>query len=1014
MDDPILQGLNPTQQAAVTSPSSVVQVLAPPGSGKTKTLTSRVSYLLSHRAYQPWDIICLTFTIKSAKEMKDRIAALIGNGIESKIILGTFHSVCRRYLVRYGHLIGLRKGFGIADSADSLSIINRIIKRHGFNINHNVARGRISSSKAKRIGANDLRQETKQSVDRQEFIQLFEAYEAQLATSNLLDYDDLLLHCADLLRQHPECVSNVEAVLIDEFQDTNIVQFDLMKLFAAKNNRITTVGDPDQSIYGWRSAEVKNLKRMRKLFPETHVVHLEENYRSSGAILRAALEVIQQDESRPQKALSPTHCHGTLPVLRKLPSSAAEAQWIVSEIKRCILLTGETLMRFSDFAILLRSASLSRQIESEMGKSGIPYRMVGGSKFFDRVEVKVLLDYLRVVGQPENSPALSRIINKPKRGIGDSTIKSLLEESSSRHTTLWNLVREAVQGHVKLDTKLSKAQEQSLGSIINIILIARKKMVDPDNPHPPQKLLEYLLKKLEFKAWLEKKWPDDHENRWANVEELVAQAHDTLTPESPEEDVEALPSINGVTQEFFNINEQALSAFLANVALSTEIHEEDETDDNGPQEKVTISTIHAAKGLEWPVIFIPSAYKGSIPHSRAEDSDEERRLLYVAMTRAQALLYLSCPTKNSTWDATELSPFLSTKKVQNHLINKGPSYTLDIVLDIARILNRAPPTKECIQLAKIGAERIEDDRWSLDGSDNPEVFNSKWDADNSDDVDQPPKRRKLDITAAGYRDKVTPSSIYSSYTTFNAATNLQNSNPPVIDFIPASAQYATFKDEEEERSKTRSLSSKPESKSSRQNLDGTNKRKTSKAAKGQGTLTSLWKNSTKATGATTAQTSLRKDTTPLENEILVDNMDPSLPTLPTFAPSSSRPSTVGSRNPMSTIPDSLSNRSIKRGRNPTRSKVISEENDGDHTYAFLSSPPPKASSGKVAEPDADDCTQNHSIPEATTQFPNTTMAKLQARSGLSNKTLGVRRSMAGWSAGGNKSFQPPKSTRPPA
>ena len=245
----ILDGLNNAQIAAVTSEADVLQILAPPGSGKTKTLTSRVAYLLQNRKYKPWNIICLTFTIKSSQEMKDRISKLLGDGIEARLILGTFHSVCRRYLVTYGHLIGIRKGFGIADTSDTISIIKRIVKRHRLNVNPRTAQGRISHAKSRGLSYVNLIQEQgkRRNVEQQEFITVFEEYQKQLSISNLLDYDDLLLRCADLLRLHPSCVSNVESVLIDEFQDTNGVQFDLMGLFASERKRVTTVGDPDQS-----------------------------------------------------------------------------------------------------------------------------------------------------------------------------------------------------------------------------------------------------------------------------------------------------------------------------------------------------------------------------------------------------------------------------------------------------------------------------------------------------------------------------------------------------------------------------------------------------------------------------------------------------------------------------------------------------------------------------------------------------------------------------------------------
>lgn len=812
---PILEGLNSAQKAAVTSPESVIQILAPPGSGKTKTLTSRVAYLLFHCDYKPWNTICLTFTIKSAREMKDRISKLIGNGLESKLILGTFHSVCLRYLRTYGHLIGLRKGFSIADSSDSQAIINRIIKRQKLNIEPKVARARISSSKAKGITCEQLQLTGKKNVDQQEFVSVFLAYEDHLSISNLLDYDDLLLRCVDLLNRHPECVSNVEAVLIDEFQDTNHVQFDLMRLFATYQKRITTVGDPDQSIYGWRSAEIKNLRRMQTLFPDTLVVHLEDNYRSSGAILLAALEVIQQDESRPSKPLLPTHCPGSQPVLRKLPSAAVEAKWIVTEINRCIALTGGHLLKYSDFSILLRSASLSRHIESAMGKVGMPYRMVGGLRFFDRSEIKIILDYLRAVDQPDNSDALSRIINIPSRRIGDGTIKDLLEESSSRGVTLWNLVRDIVQGQLKPKTKLSKVAEQGLSVFYNIILTSRKKLLDVDTLLHPHQLLELIMKKIEFKAYLEKTHPEDHENRWANIEELLALALGSAEDGAEE----ALPEVTKVQQEPASASGEALSRFLANVALSTESQRDEDSQDD-PKGTVVISTIHAAKGLEWPIVFIPSTYQGSIPHSRAEDSDEERRLLYVAMTRAQALLFMSCPTKSSNGEETTMSPFLSPSKVNHYLSKRGPSFCGQTIGDICRILGRACPTQDALLEGMRGLQSIEDDQWPLDGAVNPESAEGLWDpaCRSYEDDEQMPKRRRIAFDEYQERSHIEGS---------GESTNLRK---PLHGFISAASHLQSMNEEAARKAQP--------FKSAKSNSKGS---KASKSAQTQGTLKAFFK-----------------------------------------------------------------------------------------------------------------------------------------------------------------------------
>ncbi|KAI9810040.1 MAG: hypothetical protein M1827_006738 [Pycnora praestabilis] len=590
------------------------------------------------------------------------------------------------------------------------------MKRHKLNIEPTAARSRISRLKAQ--GANPATQtrNSQKNIEQQELSFAYENYETALRKANLLDYDDLLLRTVDLLRGHPTCVSNVEAVLIDEFQDTNVVQFNLMRLFAQRNKRITCVGDPDQSIYGFRSAETKNLKRMRTQYPDTLVILLEENYRSSGAILLSALEVIQQDESRPIKPLLPTHTVGTPPVLRKLPSAAIEASWIVSEVKRAIALSGN-MITFGDIAILLRSASLSRSIESAFGKDAIPYVMVGGHKFFDRMEVKILLDYLRIISQPQNNDALARVVNTPSRRIGQATIKSLLEEAEIKGISLWNLILKAVQGHMTLSTKLSKSAEQGLGSFSNLIILARSRFYDGKEVDASlADLMEYVIKKLSYHEYLEKSHPEDHEGRWANVQELFAQASE-FSDNCSDED-EGLPKIEGMEQRETSTVEDTLSRFLANVALSSEMKHEEDMD--GTKGQVTISTIHAAKGLEWPVVFIPAVYEGSIPHSRAEDTDEERRLLYVAMTRAKVLLYLSCPMKNSQREQTTLSPFLNHKSVTPHLQNKGPSLGFSLVKSIARILRRSFPSET--DIAKLCKGRhLADDLWSVNGEENNEA-----------------------------------------------------------------------------------------------------------------------------------------------------------------------------------------------------------------------------------------------------------------------------------------------------
>ncbi|KAJ5842774.1 uncharacterized protein N7525_000515 [Penicillium rubens] len=746
--DPILDGLNHAQREAVTSSGSILQVLAPPGSGKTKTLTARVAYLLSHHKYQPQDVICCTFTIKASREMRERLAKLIGEKLESRLILGTFHSICRRYLVKYGYLIGLRKGFGIADSDDTRAIIRRSIKRLKSSIEVKAAQGRISRHKAHGLSPDALADRAK--AEELELVDIYRDYESALAASNLLDYDDLLLRCGDLLRDHPECVSNVQAVLVDEFQDTNIIQYELMNLFAAKNRRITIVGDPDQSIYGFRSAEIQNLKRMQRRYSNTTVVLLEDNYRSAASILNAAQEVIEQDTSRPAKALQATHSFGTLPVLRRLPNPNAEAQWMVLEIKRCAAMTGG-LLRMSDFAVLLRSASLSTQIETAFGRAGIPYKMVGGRKFFDRTEVKILLNYMRVVSHTGHSDALMNIVNVPPRRIGDETIKQLTSGAEKAKIPLWNFIKDVIQGRRSTEKKLQKAAEQGLCTLVNLVEASRQKLQECEDASAPRVLIEFIAERLSFQEYLIRTYPLDEDSRWANVRELMHQASEVAAFEEEEVDKEMdLPEIEGVQQQQAHSGEEALTRFLANVALATEITTKEESKEGDqPSEKVTISTIHAAKGLEWPVVFVPAVYNGSIPHSRAEVVEEERRLLYVAMTRAQALLYLSIPIRQPRLGegedgATTLTPFLPPKLTKTRFRPTGPSLHEKVVYAIADILRRPRPSLDDMYKGLEFLPSTLDDRWTPEGEEDRSKFDST--STSHDASDEPnPKRRRSDM-----------------------------------------------------------------------------------------------------------------------------------------------------------------------------------------------------------------------------------------------------------------------------
>ena len=1008
--DTILQNLNEAQRDAVTSPASILQILAPPGSGKTKTLTSRVAYLLSHHQCKPWNIVCLTFTIKSAREMRERIASIFNDGLEKRLILGTFHSVCRRYLASYGHLVGIPKDFGIADSSDSLSIIKRLVKRHNLNIDPKKAQSRISSTKSRGSSTRAPKGKTDdRNVEQQEFATIFEAYEQQLNKSNLLDYDDLLLRCADLLRSHPSCVSNIEAVLIDEFQDTNHVQFNLMQLFACAQKRITIVGDPDQSIYGWRAAEIKNLKRMQTLYPDTLVINLEENYRSSGAILHAAQEVIEQDDARPQKALAATHGYGTIPVLRKLPSPETEATWIVSEIQRAKALTGG-LLEHADFAILLRYAALSRNIEAALGKAGIPYRMVGGQRFFDREEIKVLLGYLRVVTQPSNNDALSYIMDKPPRGAGATMIKSLLEEAESTGVTMWSLLRDAIRGHRKPKTRLSKPAEQGLNALVNVILTIREKVANVSETQSPEDILDCLLRKVDIEGWLKKKHTDDFEGIWANVEELLAQAAQFSTKSDDlAEDEDALPILEDVQQTAINRTEEALSKFLANVALATEIQREDEKGEGEakPQSRITISTIHAAKGLEWPVVFVPSVYQGSIPLSRAEDHNEERRLLYVAMTRAQGLLFMSYPLMNVQRDETTISSFLESSKVQKALSLKGPSYKVSTVKSIGDILRRSCPHPDAIFEGCSKVESQEDDLWPLTGEEDPEAVEQRWNK-GSDSyyavrTQTSYKKQKLDSSTVSLLGTSTTMQDTSSFTMQSTAG-----------FTTATSHLKVLADQEQQQAEDRTSREAIKSRSKTKAQRGKNSKP---LAAGQANLKSMWgtQQSQQASVLALPTPSLTKVQDPpslplvqvIEGVSVLDN-DLKLP----------HPDTKTQHRPsLAEIPPNLSSHTLKPFKSFHRPKYIDEQTDGENhhhhhhhpkkPYVFLSSSPTKPSNDEAPSYSSSShasggvvtaAVKNDILPASI--FHNTSVSQVQHANSIpmGRRTLGVKRSMVGWPA----------------
>ncbi|KAF1350124.1 P-loop containing nucleoside triphosphate hydrolase protein [Delphinella strobiligena] len=994
----LLQGLNPAQRLAVTSPVASLQVLAPPGSGKTKTLTARVSHLITVRKLRPWNIIVCTFTVKSAREMKERIKGTIGDELAKKLVLGTFHSVARRYLVSYGHNIGIEKNFGIADMSDSKAIITRIIKRTNLSIEPSSAGAKISGLKAKSITCDQYASAAKNAE--QEFAIVYTAYEEALKASNLLDYDDLLLRCADLLRQHPECVSNIESVLVDEFQDTNTVQLELMCLFAQYKKHVTIVGDPDQSIYGWRNAEIKNLGRMELRFPQTHVIHLEENYRSAAAILQSAQKVIEQDTSRPAKALKPTFGIGDRPVLRKLPSADAEARWLVAEIQRTRALTAGVL-DYNDFAVLLRSASVSRHIESALGKAGVPYRMVGGTKFFDRFEIKLVIDYLRVLNQPEQNDALIRVINMPTRGVGELTLKSLIEEADRKKMPLWKLILASAQGSSRPQTKLSTQAQKGIGEFTNLVLTGRKKLAGIEGDQAsPFELVEWVLKKLEYEKFLKKKYPDDYETRWLNIDELKAQTADLTTAITHGEEYlegEVLPEIEGVEQRAVSSTEDALTLYLANIALSNEVQQKTEENSEQTQQHVTISTIHAAKGLEWPVVFIPACYHGHIPHSRSEDTDEERRLLYVGMTRAQALLYLSCPTRNSQSGETTMSPFLTQQGADSFLDDRGPKLEDYAIMELVKTLRRERPQERALWDARLNLDQPEDDYWPLDGT-WPEDKSRRWDhGKNSDTTTHGPENRKRRFDDRPSSPKKAAGFVSASTITIQNQNSYSVSATTLPTKFVSAAERMNQLEAVQEEAKLRAIDQRVQDKAT----SIAPSKKVKKAAQGTASITSFF-------GKAGAQANkLAASATTLSRTSSVPESCVQLP--PPVRRQVSNPLNDISNTNFSRPSDSISATASLPSYKPRMQPLVRKTTTTQEPvpikkdYTFLSSPPQRSPSPptQVAQEPPPSLQQTTGFKPAST-FHTTSVAQVHARPN-SGKTLGMKgRPFVPWNARGGR------------
>ncbi|KAL7417243.1 P-loop containing nucleoside triphosphate hydrolase protein, partial [Mrakia frigida] len=503
--------------SAVTSdPSIPLQILAGPGSGKTRVLTSRIVHIIEHHGILPNEICAVTFTNKSATEMKVRLTASIDPERTSQLILGTFHATCARYLRRYASHIGLPNNFTVQDASDSQKLVKSILSSFSEQLESLEAKLDAKScldmiGKGKSMGKTPMSMEREAKVERNPVTlmvsRIYAEYESRMKATDALDFEDLLLRGAELFRQEPWVLKSIKHIFVDEFQDTNVTQYGLLKLFAKSSGCVTIVGDPDQSIYGWRSADIENLSHMAKDFPKTKVILLEDNFRSTGAILAASYAIISQDQTRHAKGLIPFHGSGSPVVLKRCATEETEASFLASEIKRLKICTG---LEWSDFSVLLRYGALSRPIEQAFQRAGIPNRMAAGHKFFDRVEIKTVLGYLQLADNPNFSPAFARVVNVPKRGIGEKTLDNIISSAQAANVSPIKLSRRG-----KCTVKISTAARSSLDQFLKVV-DKLKKLADEGKT--VGELIEVLLKEVDF----EKHWKDDKwEDRLENIMELV-------------------------------------------------------------------------------------------------------------------------------------------------------------------------------------------------------------------------------------------------------------------------------------------------------------------------------------------------------------------------------------------------------------------------------------------------------------------------------------------------------------
>ena len=613
----MLKDLNPKQREAVMKTEGPVLIIAGPGSGKTKTLTHRIVYLIKEKGVRPENILAVTFTNKAASEMRNRVNGLLeGFGAQRPVLplIGTFHSLCVRILREDAESLGLKRDFVIYDSDDQLGIVKNVMKEMNLSteqMNPRSVHSAISDAKNKLKGPQEL-MNMADSFFLENVAKVYVAYQRQLLECGALDFDDLIMQTTLLFAQNPQALAKYQDrfhfVMVDEYQDTNHAQYKLVDQLSKKHRNLCVVGDDWQSIYRWRGADIQNILDFEKNYPEAKTVLLEQNYRSTQNILDASYGVISKNRNRKEKKLWTEHKGGNPITVYEAGNEKGEAEFIIGEIAKLNKGIYGEKVKLSEIAILYRTNAQSRSIEESFLSFGVPYKIVGGIKFYARREVKDVLAYLRFVQNPSDIASLERIINIPARKIGKATLDKVLKEMRKVGKDFVELML-AYEGK-----ELTKDKVAKLGYFARTIEDMKKKIGEL----PTDKFLEYVLEKIDYEGYI-KDGTEEGESRWENVQEIFSAL----------EKYKDMPAEEGVR------------TFLEDVALVSDVDEWEEE-----SEAVTLMTLHAAKGLEFMAVFMIGMEEGLLPHGRslADDSEmeEERRLCYVGMTRAKKYLYLTC------------------------------------------------------------------------------------------------------------------------------------------------------------------------------------------------------------------------------------------------------------------------------------------------------------------------------------------------------------------------------------